>query len=422
VRALCLALLVVAPLLSGAAAQETTESTLPSRAATFLWGFADGPTGRFADTWAYDGADSTFLDGCLLIQVDPDQDRGIITAAGWINEETQIIARLGLGYDATGDERQGGLARDVKLDGTFGRHGVLPSIPARLAGWGNATLEIDGVPYDDPVTGGAYKALFFQSDRAVREPDTGLLYGRDGTQPFDPFDPAGHRPGAKRSQAHLVLRNGTEGRASPANYLHTGGVQDPLFPLGLSEPQRFRHGFFNLRYGGEATTTFTIRSATNTLVGSQFNLTVRDPSGAEVARASLGGTAGPTESTPVTYALDRFGTYDLIVEGGGPAVSYSLATEARGPDEILLQFWWTDLVHDDNARRRANECRQRVDGLYGDAALQPPTGQHPPRLGSMNVLLLVVGVVGTIAVVLFATKLILDQRESATLVRMFSKR
>lgn len=123
-----------------------------------------GVPARPVDSFVWDGAGSTPIDGEIVIEVDPDLDRGGIVArwtdenGEWLYTQTRFIhphhasgVRIGSSVTDVDVLLNDPVITNVHLHGDTGAgQPVLPTVFAYLAAWGPATVSLDGRLFRNP--------------------------------------------------------------------------------------------------------------------------------------------------------------------------------------------------------------------------------------------------------------------------------
>lgn len=374
-------------------------------------------SGRIGTTHDYEGAGTVPFDGCFLVDVADSSNKGRVVADGFLDPMSRIVVRLEEFRDAD-RTKGGGIGVDLPAAGQLptGTQ-VLPSVPTVVAGWGNATIGLNGVYLDDAFSGEYnFTSHFLVTNDGFTDDDTGRISARDGG-PFSPQDPADVATRSGDWEAHLVVHSHTTGEFE-TNLVYVNrddGAGRILSDDRYSAEELFVVGWL----GGEA--RFRIEVNGTTLVETaQTSLTFRffDPSGIELANTTI----APSGSTPVAVAEEirfptqRLGTYSFTVEGPAHFASYRVTGTLQAPESYQLHLLWEDRVQQD-AVRAFDQCVRSK--LRGDPVTGSTNVARPPGL---DVRVLVFGVLGALTAGLLILKLVLDSRKIDEFRAKFGKK
>lgn len=340
------------------------------------------------------------FDGCALVQLRPELDRGRVSIAGMVDGVTPLRVDFG---DFDGDTAsQGAVAANLTLDPSM--HPMLPAgatARGEVAGAAVATMQAAEVwdPVDeryraanftDPVGGGTeLHARLAASRDGVRDDETGAL--QDKVEEGD-------------RELHIVL--GSPSGASPsADQFQFASPAD--LPDGSTMPNAEHaaaYDFLNTRFGGTATITLTMPSKAPPGFNA-LTLAVRAPDGAEVANASVESSVLAAGTATVEFPADQMGLYRIVVTGQLLLGSYTLDVTLDAAPSFQMDFWWEETVRGAAAPDAHGECQKQL-GLRAQVVAGRVDRSSPPGFPLQTVLIALVA--GTITALL-VVKLVMDQ-------------
>lgn len=344
------------------------------------------------------------FDGCALVQVRPDLDRGRIAIAGMVDGVTP----LRVDFEEFGGDlaSQGPIAANLTLDAA-----ALPALPAgmtargEVAGEAVATMKASEVwdPIDsryraanftDPVGGGEeLRGLLAVSEDGVRDDGTGARQDR-----LDEGD----------RELHVSLASPLGASPSSDQF---GFASNAEMPDGSTMPDAEHaatYEFLNTRFGGTGAITLTL----DTKAPPGFNaltMAVRAPDGAEVGNVSVEASVLAAGTATLEFPADQLGVYDVLVTGKLLLGSYQLAVQLDPAPAFQMDFWWEDPVPGAGAPDAFGECQKQL-GLRAQVVAGRVDRSSPPGFPLQVV---VVAIVAVVITALLLVKLVMDQVSSS---------
>lgn len=295
-----------------------------------------------APTMSYDGTDARHVICVILIQADAETD------TGQVRFDLEPDEMHGKNWDFVMDNffgaepwKEGGIRDEFDAHGTTGvGTAALPKVHVQQAGWGEVRVTVDDQVLKDPVTGeGTWLAEYEVVTTGIRDDQSGSIRTADQKRPFDPAKPEDAFANPNDAEIHFTMRAHAPPPQTPIPIeARSGSVQaapayNQTFPL-----------FENPYFGSRA--AFNITTQVNPVAGDRLVLRVLDPQGAEV----WSNTADTlNEAFRVSLVLEKLGDYKLQVTGSIVYGEFEAVGELIPPKEVLLTFWWEDVIYDDAA-------------------------------------------------------------------------
>jgi hypothetical protein len=359
----------------------------------------------------------------VAVELNDAEDFGSVVMGGLTPTDQRFYLRLE-SFNATDDYQDGGIAANLALHGETGRgDGRFPELEARMAGWGNASLRVEDIPYANPVTGAPWwPALVYVLDAGVHDDETHAIRSADGSAPYDPARPedAAVDPDAREIMLVLWTHEGTwEGPATTFPVF----IASPETPP-LADPQYDQEEtFFNTAWGTRGVFEVELTTQTPALTASDMTFTFESPSGDEVGSVTLGGVDGPRDNATVRFSMDELGTYRVRVTGEAVAVSYRILGSFEADDPITASYHWEDTLRGKNAQTSISEWRleeefAQIGGEPGDPILSQVDEPTPPTL---NLAVVLLGVAGALVTCLLVVKMVLDGVKAKELKEAYQK-
>lgn len=280
---------------------------------------------------------------------------------------------------------------DGSLDHSGPQH---PKVQAELAMYGNAEMYVDDIAYFDPATlEPQFKASYFFTPTGFR--NEGVVY-KEGGGIFAPGDPALLED---RWEAHLRV----EGAPGTSNTILQASVPpDGLLPGRFTANSEYRGGFefYNQHFNGEATLDVDFEADAPEGM-NELSFRVRAPNGDIIANETVRAGLLAPDSATLDFPLAQFGFYYVEVTGQVTLSQYHYTLEQRSTEPFDLWFWWENTTVGVPAWQEFNGCYDYVG--EPNAAVASIVGRIPPP--QMNVMLLVLGLLGTLAVLLVGGRL-----------------
>ncbi|HEX9815342.1 MAG TPA: hypothetical protein VGB18_00060, partial [Candidatus Thermoplasmatota archaeon] len=365
------------------------------------------------------GVGSNAFDGCFLVDVNEVTNKGRVVADGYLDTISRIVIRME-DFEGPNATHGGGIGAHLPASGTLPQgQRVLPQVPTTLAGWGNASIELNGQYLDDVFSGEFnFTTHFLLTDHGFTDDDTGAILARDGS-PFSLDEPADVRTEDEDWEAHFVVHSHDEGQFQQQivyrNRDDAGGAG-----LILSDESYFEEQYFVVAWlGGEA--TFEILVNGTTLVeAAQTSLTFRffDPQGNDLASTTIAPTGmGPNGvREEVTFPTASLGTYSFTVEGPAHAASYEINATLQAPESYQLHFTWEE-KDEVGPFKKFDQCARSKDRGVPSSGIS--TIARPPGLDLRVVAL---GIGGTVVAILLVIKLVVDARKIDEFRAKFGKK
>lgn len=374
-------------------------------------------SGRLGPTQAYDGVGTNPFDGCFLIDVNEITNKGRVVADGYLDTVSRIVVRMEE-FRGANLTHGGGVGAKAPASGTLpGGERVLPDVPTLLAGWGNATIELNGQYLDDVFSGEFnFTTHFLLTEHGFADDETGAIRARDGS-PFSIEDPTDVRTQEGDWEAHFVIHSHDEGQFQQSIIYRN---RDDGGGMILSDESYFEEQYFVVAWlGGQAKFDILV-NGTTLLEAAQTSLTFRffDPQGAEVASTTIApsgtGTNGVREE--IVFPTTQLGTYSFTVEGPAHAASYEATAALQAPESYRLHFSWEEKDEVEPYKKFDQCARSKDRGM-------PPSGvstlARPPGLDLRVVGL---GIAGAVVAVLLVVKLVVDARKIDEFRSKFGKK
>lgn len=383
----------------------------------FVGVFGLPASGRLGPSDTYHGVGTNPFDGCFLVDVNEITNKGRVVADGYLDTISRVVIRMEE-FRGPNETHGGGVGMNLPAAGTLPRgERVLPEVPTTLAGWGNATIELNGQYLDDVFSGEFnFTTHFLLTQHGFAEDDTGAMYATDGS-PFAIDDPTDVRTQEGDWEAHFVVHSHDQGQFQQSIVYRN---RDDGGGMILSDESYFDEQFFVVAWlGGEA--RFDILVNGTTLVeAAQTSLTFRffDPQGTEVASTTIAptGTGGNGVREEVVFPTTQLGTYSFTVEGPAHAASYEATALLQAPESYKLHFSWEEKDEVDPFKKFDQCARSKDRGV-------PPSGvstlARPPGLDLRVVAL---GIAGAVVALLLVVKLVVDARKIDEFRSKFGKK
>ncbi len=374
-------------------------------------------SGRLGPTAAYDGVGSNRFDGCFLVDVNEVYNNGRVLADGYLDTISRIVIRME-DFAGPNSTHGGGIAAQPSVAGTLPRgQRVLPQVPTTFAGWGNASIELNGEYLDDVFSGEFnFTTHFLLTEHGFTDDDTGAIYARDGS-PFSLDDPTDVRTKEGDWEAHFVIHSHRNGEFQQNVFYRN---RDDGGGLILSDESYFDENYFVVAWlGGEATFDILV-NGTTLLEAAQTSLTFRffDPQGLELANTTIAptgmGANGVRED--VKFPTESLGTYSFTVEGPAHAASYEVNATLQAPESYQLHFSWEEKDEVDPFKKFDQCARSKDRGVPANGI---STIARPPGLDLRVVAL---GIAGTLVAILMVIKLVVDARKIEEFRSKFGKK
>lgn len=282
---------------------------------------------------SYEG-DGTPFDGNALVDVDAVSNTGTVTLSGKAGNDTYDVRFTSFAAAPDKPFQDGGIATLFHEHGATGvGDASIPEVNLLVAGWGPATVTKNGQPLKDPVTGmDAWAGHFMLTDTGVFAPDMTVKATAGGT--YDPAQAANGATEAGDLELHVSLKNNA---GAPQNLT-------PITTTGTAQGQVAAD--LSIEISGGATASILLFVDTPSPPApplAQLTLTLKDPSGTEVATLAPG-TAGQPYSTTVTVADPMPGTWLLTATGQGANAQYGATFTLTPPTSANLYFVFEDVV------------------------------------------------------------------------------
>lgn len=360
---------------------------------------------------AHDGSPALPFDGCLMVQLRPEKDNGVILLGGALANGTVV---LNVGSFSRSGGPQGGIATNMTLDGKVDpRLADEPGGPVLAAAWGTAHGRVDGGNFTDQVAGGQeLDATFWLSEAGYRDDATRAIRATDGSV-WSPGKQAATDPA--QPELHLRIRSPEGAVPTPdvRSWAPPGDLPDDSYSQVSDFEQRFP--FENTRFGG---TGAVVVSATSLAPAglTELDVVVVSPGGVDVGNATvrpdvtrMGGDAARVE-----FPLTDFGVYTVRLTGRMTLAKFSVAATLTPTDSLDLDFWWDRVAFGEAAKATMSHCVEEVslNGLSGTSA---SVGRAPPP--TYPVAAAVLAVVGAVTAVAVALKLVAHVRANSTFKR-----
>jgi hypothetical protein len=407
-------LLVVLCLLSGCFTPFwQKEEAIPE---SFMF-FGVPTSGRLGPTDTLDGSKNVAFDGCFLVDVEDPRDRGRVVADGYLDPISRIVVRME-DFWGPNETRGGGIGVNMPAVGELPRGvQVLPEVPTVVAGWGNGTIELNGIYLDDVFSGEYnFTSHFLVTDDGFVDDASGAIRNRDGGA-FSLADPGNVATYPGDWEAHLVVHSHQTGDFEQRVVYRN---RDDSNGLGLivSDESYTQEEFFVVGWlGGTGIFDITV-NGTALLEAAQTSLTFRvfDPSTAEIANTTIApaGTGAVTET--LEFPTARLGTYTFTIEGPAHAASYRVNATLRAPESYQLHFFWED-KEETKAVKLFDECTRSKNAgvpVSGNSNIARPPG--------LDVRIVAFGVLGALVAVLLVVKLVVDSRKIDEFRAKFGKK
>lgn len=275
----------------------------------------------------YTGAARPFA-GDALVDVDAVANTGTVTLSGKAGNDTYDARFTSFAAAADKPFQDGGIGTLFHEHGASGVGDTsIPEVNLLVAGWGPVTVTKNGQPLKDPVTGmDTWVGHFMLTDTGVFAPDMTIKTTAGGV-----YDPAQAANGATEPgdlELHVSLKN-------------NAGAPQNLTPIEVSIPAQGQVAAdtpIDVPGGAKADIVlFVDTGAPPTPPVAQITLSLKDPSGKEVATLAPG-TAGQPYSTTVSLTDPMPGTWLLTATGQGANANYGAIITLMPPASAGLYF------------------------------------------------------------------------------------
>ncbi len=389
--------------LTNPAAAEVEDAWLEQEGAFYYVLGGTMTSGRAASGPAYDGSDQFEFIGCAYAKLSPELDLGRIRVLGLIDFTTPIIVDMTQFDPDSPAER---IDFDVPFSGPLGRDALhYPDFTSDVAGFGRATMRIGGDYYDDPygpIGEYNYTAAFWHTDRGLRN-ETGAVHTRDGTA-YDAGSTAGTTVEGDH-EFHLHIESLPGLSPTPVTQVITmpNSGAEGVAGRFLPDPEHeAAFDFPNLRYQGQGTLRVTM-TAQAPEGQNELVVRLRSPGGVVLFEDVLDASLASDGTLTTDFALDRFGNYQVEVMGPVALSSYTIEVTQTPERPMHLNFWFEDVVFGLDAQRELGACSRAVSEADGSLAAAEVGRRDPPAL---LMVLVVLGVIGSIAIFLTGVKLV----------------
>ena len=318
-RPLGVALVVVAAIaLAGCAEPPLSITTLRATATN----------GFYMSPLVYTG-DATPFQGDALVDVDAVANTGTVTFTARAGNDTYEGRFTSFAAAPDKPFQDGGIAALFHEHGATGvGDASIPEVNLLVAGWGPVALTKNGQPLKDPVTGmDAWAGHFMLTDTGVFAADRSVKNTAGGV--YDPGQAANGAVEAGDLELHVSLKN-------------NAGAAQNLTPIDVTIPVQ----------GGQVAadtpvevpqaasadiTLFVETGAPPTPPLAQLTLSLKDPSGTEVATLAAG-QPGQPQATTLTLTDPPAGTWTLTASGTGANAAYGVRMALTAATSANLYF------------------------------------------------------------------------------------
>ena len=265
--------------------------------------------------YTYDGQGIVVGTGTALVDVTESTASGRIVANATLGGETWSITWDTFRGDSARPFQKMGIARDFQEHGASGVGDAnLPEMHLMMAGWGDATLTVNGERVVDPLTGRpTLYGHFMITDTGVFDDASRRVLNADGSAPYVPAQAANGRTVPGDRELHIILRSDPDATPHADNSTTGSGALGPQTPTGSFQ-------FTVMAVPASLAVSVAVAPPVGGLpvTPAQVNVTLLSPSGQTLRAADLG---GQTQRTQAAWELDatESGTYVVAVSGRGLA-------------------------------------------------------------------------------------------------------
>lgn len=377
------AMLVVILLLHGALANTEAYGVQED----VVYGFAYGaPQSAYASMGPDFAAESLVpIDGCAYSIIREDAQRGRARAQAFFGGATVIMD-----FSNTTN-----ILIDASVDGREDHGGEqYPRVQAEMAMYGDATIEVDGQPYIDPVTGDAeFKTSYVVTPTGYRH--EGVAFADDGGM-YSLGEPA-----LLREEWEIQMRiEGAEGTTETS--FQVTQPSDQLIPgrFTLNANYEDTYTFPNQHFDGEGLLDVSFTS--EALEGlNELTFRVRAPNGDVVANTTVTAALGNDGQDSKTFPLDQFGNYMVDVSGSVALSQYDFTFTQSSNAPFDLWMWWENVTVGVDAWYQFADCNEYVG--EPNAVVASDVGRPPPP--GLNLTVIALAIVGTVIVLMTASRL-----------------
>jgi hypothetical protein len=314
--------------------------------------YAAGQDGYLSLGQAYDGKNVLAFNGAITIIGREAENTGLAHVQGFLapgsagKPQVWDILFDRFAEQANRTFQDGGIAADLEEHGDSGNGDAsIPRVHADLAGWGEATINVDGKPSPDPLTGQeTWVAHYMVLTTGVRDDATHQIWNQAKSAPYDPANPGDGFAQEGDNEIHLRLSSHATAPPAPVPVDEEGGPVDGItFRETHTWNNRFKGSAFN------ATLTMEGGVVPNSYIIFQF----RDPDNQAVGENSYRLTQpamGDPEPQQVHFTMNKAGNYSVNVNGNAIQATYKINGTITPPGNVLLNFWWEDVIFGEAAR------------------------------------------------------------------------
>ena len=303
------------------------------------------------------------------------QDGGV-PATFYVDQFRLPDGRRGYSYDSTVSED--GLTRlaDVAVSGNGTLRVAADRYYDPISSVGNDTLD-----KEDPDMLGSVRLL----TAGVRDDVTGAVLAGEETDD---------------AELHIHLRSNPDAVPESIEYTFGSGIAPPTEAYGAA------YTFPNLKFGGEATlaihTTAHAPAGMNTL-----HFSVVDPRGDSVANVTLEPALLQDDDATLTFPLDLFGDYKIVVLGQVALAQHTLTLTLAPPPALDLHLWWENVTYGYQAYLDYDACMTNLKSPDASVVTESIVDRPPPP--QFKLIYVAFGAGGLIGAVAIVVKLASDQ-------------